>query len=266
MAALIWRWRMARWVIPVVAILLWFGGSKYVPAYILPPLPDLIKKVVAVFIDSELRAALLVTLGRVAIGLISSFIIGLVIGIVTGTSRTWTDLVLPTVRFIQGIPSLSWVVIAVIWFKSTEIRIWFIMSVVTLPGFALQVNDAYRSIDRGLLNMARSFRPQRWSLVRNVIWPAIVPGIFTSWKIQAGLGVRVVLVAELVGASTGVGVELLSAQQLFDMTSVMGWTLALALVLVLFLAILGGLERYALRYRPDLRLAPQEKSNAGSEQ
>ncbi len=50
-----------------------------------------------------------------------------------------------------------------------------------------------------------------------LIVPTIVPGILTAWKVNLGNAARVVVVAELVGATGGVGYELLRQQQLFDM-------------------------------------------------
>ena len=152
-------------------------------------------------------------------------------------------------RFVQGIPSLSLVIIAVIWFSDIELRVWFVLFLVTLPGFALQIHDSYRAIPAELRDMARSFRPGRWVLFREITLPGITPDIFTSWKVNLGLGIRVVLVAELVGATVGVGAELLTAQQLFNMAAVVSWTLLLAICMLILQAILDVIELYALRYR-----------------
>ena len=192
----------------------------------------------------------LLTLGRVGVGLAASFVVGGTLGIISGALPTFGRYVLPVVRFVQGIPALSWVVLAVIWFKSVELRIWFIMVIVTLPGFTLQLYDSYRAIPNELRDMARSFRPSRSALLREVTLPAVMPGIFTGWKVNLGLGIRMVLVAELVGATIGVGAQLLNAQQLFDMTAVVAWTLLLALAVLLAQGVIELIEARVLRYRP----------------
>ena len=48
--------------------------------------------------------------------------------------------VMPLLVFLQGIPALSWVIIAIIWFHGTEFRILFIMVITTLPAFTFQVS------------------------------------------------------------------------------------------------------------------------------
>jgi NitT/TauT family transport system permease protein len=156
----------------------------------------------------------------------------------------------PLLTFNQGIPALSWVVISVIWFKSTEVRIWFIIVMTTLPAFAFQIYDSYRAMSKDLVEMTLSFRPTEWDKFRTLVAPSILPGILTAWKINLGNVARVVVVAELVGASVGVGYQLLQRQQLFDMAGAIAWTLILVLFVVVSQGVVTFLETSLLRYRP----------------
>jgi ABC-type nitrate/sulfonate/bicarbonate transport system permease component len=151
--------------------------------------------------------------------------------------------------FLQGIPALSWVVIAVIWFHGNEFRIFFIMVITTLPAFTFQILDAYRSMSKDLFEMTMSFRPSAWTLFRVLVVPTIVPGIITAFKVNLGNSARVVVVAELVGATGGVGYQLLLQQQLFDMAGAIAWTLQLVLFVLVTQSILSLVEAYLLRYR-----------------
>ena len=140
-------------------------------------------------------------------------------------------------------------VISIIWFKTIEFRIWFIMVVTTLPAFAFQVLDAYRSISKDLHEMALSFRPTRYDMFRTIVLPTVVPGILTAWKVNLGNASRVVVVAELVGATGGVGYQLLQMQQLFDLAGALAWTLILVLFVLITQQIITAIENHVLRYR-----------------
>ncbi len=237
-------------VLALIGLASWQIASQYTPDYIIPPLADVGNSMREILTTSNGLSNLSATLVRVALGLASAFAVGVVLGLATGANKTAAGYILPVVRFIQGIPSLSWVVIAVIWFQGVELRVWFVIILVTLPGFALQTDDSYRAIPAELRDMARSFRPSKWSMFRDVTLPGITPGLFTAWKVNLGLGIRMVLVAELVGASTGVGNALLTAQQLFNMAAVVAWTLTLAVCMLILQGISALIENYALRYRP----------------
>jgi len=155
----------------------------------------------------------------------------------------------PLLSFNQGIPALSWVVIAIIWFKGIEFRIFFIMVMTTLPAFTFQLLDAYRSMSNDLYEMTLSFRPTRFDLLRTLIWPAVLPGILTAWKVNLGNAARVVVVAELVGATGGVGYQLLLQQQLFDMAGAIAWTLVLVIFVLIVQRVITLVEAHALKYR-----------------
>jgi ABC-type nitrate/sulfonate/bicarbonate transport system permease component len=237
-------------ILVVVLLTVWTVVSRFTPEYDLPSIPSVAKQLKHILTTGDALSSLFTTLARVGVGLVGAFVVGLLLGLAMGANRSAARYLLPVIRFVQGIPSLSWVIIAVIWFANVELRVWFVMVLVTLPGFALQTYDSYRAIPAELRDMARSFRPGRWASFREITLPAITPGIFTAWKVNLGLGIRMVLIAELVGATIGVGAQLLSAQQLFDMASVISWTLLLAVCMLLIQGAVELLESWALRYRP----------------
>ncbi|WP_368855139.1 ABC transporter permease subunit, partial [Klebsiella pneumoniae] len=65
-----------------------------------------------------------------------------------------------------GIPALSWMLIAVFWFKNTEARIFFILAVILLPFYALNVYEGIRALSKDLVDMVQSFRPSRLQILR----------------------------------------------------------------------------------------------------
>jgi NitT/TauT family transport system permease protein len=229
---------------------IWQILSMTFPPFLFPPVPEIIKRTIEILITGSLLIDVLLTAMRIFIGLFGAFIIGAAIALVMARSRTLENFVSPVLTFFQGIPALSWVVFAIIWFQGTEFRIAFIMIMTTLPAFTFQILDAIRSMSKDLFEMTMSFRPSRWTLFRFLIVPTIVPAILTSWKVNLGNAARVVVVAELVGATGGVGYELLRQQQLFDMAGAMAWTLQLVLFVLVVQQTINAIEAWALSYRP----------------
>jgi ABC-type nitrate/sulfonate/bicarbonate transport system permease component len=164
-------------------------------------------------------------------------------------SRAVDNFLSPILTLFQGIPALSWVVFAIIWFHGVEFRIFFIMVMTTLPAFTFQVLGALRAMSKDLMEMVFSFRPTRAKLFRVMIAPAILPDILTAWKVNLGNASRVVVVAELVGATGGVGYELLQQQQIFDMAGAVAWTIVLVVFVLGVQGIISAIEAHALSYR-----------------
>jgi NitT/TauT family transport system permease protein len=264
----VWR-RIAdpRIAILIVAFLIiWQIASMVIGGFSVPSITSVATQLYETVTSPEGLQNLGITLVRVGVGLAVAFVVGVALGLLAGASQSAAGYLLPIVRFIQGIPSLSWVIIAVIWFSNVELRVFFVMLLVTLPGFTLQTYDSYRAIAADLRDMARSFRPGRWAMFREITLPGVTPGLFTAWKVNLGLGIRMVLIAELVGATVGVGRQLLTAQQLFDMAAVVSWTLLLAISMLILQAAIDAIEGYALRYRalPQKAAGKQDVTSASA--
>jgi NitT/TauT family transport system permease protein len=244
------RLRKEPFILALVLIGLWELAALFFPPFLFPSMVAIGKQLVSILTDKNQIGGALATALRILIGMAGAFIFGTIIAVWMGMSARCERYVHPLLTFNQGIPALSWVVISIIWFKSTEFRIWFIIVMTTLPAFAFQIYDAYRAMSKDLVEMSLSFRPSKWDKFRTLIVPSILPGILTAWKVNLGNVARVVVVAELVGATIGVGYELLQRQQLFDMAGAIAWTLVLVLFVIVSQGVVTLLEANLLRYRP----------------
>lgn len=237
-------------VVAMVGLLaVWQASSWFFPAYLFPPVPDIALRFLDILRSWTDLSNALSTTGRILLGMTGAFVIGCVLAVLMARSARFHNYAFPILNFNQGIPALSWVVISIIWFHGIEFRIFFIMVMTTLPAFTFQVLDAIRSIPKDLVEMSQSFRPSRYNLLRTLILPATLPWILTGWKVNIGNASRVVVVAELVGATGGVGYALMVQQQMFDMAGAIAWTLVLVTFVLTMQYLISLLEGWLLRYR-----------------
>ena len=242
--------RLGLSVLPfAVVIAIWQFASLFFPRFLFPSLIDVFWRCLQIFSDGSMFSDVLATIIRILAGLAGAFVIGGALALLMVRSRAVDRFLSPILSLFQGIPALSWVVFAIIWFHGVEFRIFFIMVMTTLPAFTFQVLDAYRTMSKDLFEMTLAFRPSRLDLFRTLIWPTVLPGILTAWKVNLGNAARVVVVAELVGATGGVGYELLQQQQLFDMAGAVAWTLVLVIFVLIVQSVITLIETRTLRYR-----------------
>lgn len=237
-------------LVGVALIIIWQLVSLISPPYLFPPVQSIIGDLIEIFSNWSIALHALTTIGRILLGLGIAFVAGSLLGIFMGMYKSLNDTVRPILSFIQGVPALSWVVIAVIWFQQVELRIFFIILITALPNFAFQTYDSYNAISKDLREMLLVFRPKKAQLFKMLIIPSITPDLFTAWKVNLGNSTRVAIVAELVGATVGVGYQLSSAQSLFDMSMALAWTLILVIFVIVFQMILAKSEQSLLSWRP----------------
>src|SRR5579885_103268 len=227
----------------------WEALSHAAPYFGIPPfaIPSFVKIAQAIAHITPVDIA--VTLARVIGALIASFVLGVSLAMAMYRSATLDNYLHPMIRILMAVPVVSWILFAVLWFPGVEFRIGFVLVVVCGPVFLVDTLDAMRGVPRELRQMMQSFRPTTLQYFRKLILPAIVPTIFTSWKVNISLAIRVVTIAELVGAVTGIGHQLSVAQELFSVSDVFAWTIVLVALLFLLEALVAAAEARMLRWR-----------------
>jgi NitT/TauT family transport system permease protein len=243
-------WKRETLITLLVLVAAWQLAATWLPPFLFPPVSAIGSHLRDIFTSEDFLTSAVATSVRILLGMAGAFVFGGVLGLLMGRVNWMERYFYPALTFNQGIPALSWVVFSIIWFKTNELRIWFIIVMTTLPAFAFQLHDSYRAMSKELVEMSLSFRPRKWDLFRTLVWPSVLPGIFTAWKVNLGNVSRVVVVAELVGATSGVGYQLLEQQQQFDMAGAVAWTLVLVAFVTVSQKVVTLLEDVCLRYRP----------------
>ena len=193
-------------------------GSAFIPPYILPS-PWMVAQSLFESLTTD-YLQILITIIRLLISLLISIAVGTAIGIITGTIASVRPYLRALVIIDTGIPALSWMLMAVFWFKDPEIRMFFIMFVIVVPIYALNVHDGIRAMSKEWLEMCESFRPIAWQVLRYLILPHIVPYVLMTTKSTIGYATRMLIFAELIGSSLGIGARMGLAQATFHMESV----------------------------------------------
>jgi len=236
-------------VVVAAIVLLMQIGSVFIPAYILPS-PLSVLRSLAESLATD-YGQILITLLRLIISLLISIAVGTAIGIITGTIASVRPFLRALVIIDTGIPALSWMLMAVFWFKDPELRMFFIMFVIVVPIYALNVHDGIRAMSKEWLEMCESFRPTRLQVLRYLIIPHVVPYVLMTTKSTVGYATRMLIFAELIGSSVGIGARMGLAQATFHMESVIAWTVLLVVMNMMAQGTVGLLERYLLRWRDE---------------
>lgn len=233
-------------------VVVWQVASLFLPEYVLPGIQLIFQQFVEMAHAGTLFWDTVLTLDRIIRGLVVGFIVGALFGAVMGTIKKTEPYVMPIVNFIMGVPALSWTLIVILWFSGTETRILVLMVAISFPVFAHSILDAIKGVSKEWMEMTLVFRPTRAQVLRMLILPAIIPHVLTAWKVAVGFAVRVVIVAELVGASSGVGYQMLQQQALFNMSGVLAWTLILVVSGLAMQFLISVVESRLLRWRPSI--------------
>ncbi len=197
-----------------------------------------------------LSTHMLITLWRVAASFFIAMFVGSVIGLLMGRSSIANGLFDPWLVFFLNIPALVIIFICYIWGGLTEFAAILAVVINKIPNVAVMLREGARSLSAELDEMATSFRFNRVQRYQHVILPQLQPFVAAAGRSGLSLIWKIVLVVEFLGRSDGVGFQLHTYFQLFDVAAIFAYSVAfIAVMLVIEILIIQPWERYATRWR-----------------
>ena len=179
-----------------------------------------------------------ISMMRFGIAFAFCVVFGVGIGLLMGMSLTARSLLDPPIEVTRPIPKLALLPLFIIWFGIGELSKVLVIISALFPLMSISAMQAVRGVSVRKIQAAYSLGASRWTVFRRVLLPASLPGIFTGIRVSIGIGVTMLVGAELIATSDGVAWMALSAAD-FLLTDVV-------LVGVLIMAAIGyGLDRIA---------------------
>jgi NitT/TauT family transport system permease protein len=229
----------------------WYVGAQLAGPRMLPD-----PQSVALLVLSEAQSGALAfnlgtTLLRVAVAFTLAMALGSVMGLLMGRFRAADSIGDPWLVVLLNLPALVIIVLAYVWAGLTETAAIAAVALNKLPIATVMVREGARSLDRGLDEMAQVFRMSAWAQMRHVVLPQLAPYLAAAARSGLSLVWKIVLIVELLGRPNGVGFEIGTAFQLFDVTRILAYALAfVAVMLVIETFLVQPLERHVTRWRP----------------
>lgn len=224
--------------------------SCFTPPYIMPP-PAMTAQAMIEILQED-YSHIITTTVRLTVAVAFALIIGSLVGAVMGMVKPLQPFLKSAVVIDTGVPALSWMLLAVFWFKQPEVRVFFILSMILIPFYALNVHEGIRALSNDLVEVVETFRPSRWHVFSLLILPHTIPYILLTTKSIIGYATRMTVFAELVSVSTGMGARMGLAQNNFEMQGVIGWTILLVILNLTVQGLVALAEKPLLKWRPEV--------------
>ena len=201
-------------------------------------------------VNGELLFHLGITLLRVIVSFTLAMLVGVAIGILMGSRKAWDNALDVLLILGLNIPALVTIILCYIWLGLGETAAVLAVALNKIPMVIVTLREGARAIDHDLLQVAQVYRLSRWQTFRSVYLPQLSPYLFGAARNGLALIWKIVLVVELLGRSNGVGFQLGNYFHFFDISGILAYTLAFALiVLALEALLLRPLERHLNRWR-----------------
>lgn len=226
-----------QWVAIAFVLLMfiaWQWYSAHVPPVLVPSPARVWDRFVELWTDPKNLAYALASLIHVIVSVVLAFVFGVAIALL-GYYFGILDLAIygRLTPFLNSFSSIGWAFLAMLWFGINEGSVIFATTIVLLPFAIINAGTGLRELDREVVEMGRSFGRGAGRQIIWIILPMMFPYLFATIRLCFGIGWQVVLTAELLCGSSGLGMLINLARQRYWTDMV--FAVAALIVLVVYL-------------------------------
>ena len=223
-----------------IAVVLWSFGVQNLEARtpiaaMFAPL-ETGRAFVAMVTGPDIWEHVAVSLKRVGVGLLFATLVGVPLGILVGMSKSFAQAGTPLFQLLRMVSPLSWMPLAVMVLGVGDAPVYFLLAFAAVWPLMLSTAAGVAQLDPNWMLLGRSLSATRWEVVWRLVLPGITAQILTGVRLAIGIIWIVLVPAEMLGVSAGLGYFILDTRDRLAYSE-----LTAAIILI-------GLLGYALDY------------------
>lgn len=193
----------------------WLTYGKIVGSMLVPTPSSTLSAMLTMF-SSGFWSDISITVYRVMVGFIIALIVALPLGILIGAYKPIAAFFEPVFSFIRYMPASAFIPLFIFWIGIGESEKIAVIILGSLPQLVLMIANDIRNVDKSLVEVSYTLGANTFNVLWKVILPKSLPDVMNTIRVVLGWAWTYVIVAELVGASSGIGFGILQAERTFQ--------------------------------------------------
>lgn len=235
--------------IVLIAFLEWGTSSGWISDLTLPKPSGVFQVFIELHNSGLLYKHLIPSITRLIVGSLLGVSLGIAVGFLIGLFNMVRAGLLPLVAALFPIPKIALLPLFVIWFGIDEGSKYALIALGTFTPTVVATYAAIDNVDRNFIRMGQSFGLTWISIVRKIVFPGALPGILSGLRISLAIGIILLVAAEMLGATYGIGAYVLEAGSLYDLERLFAGVTILSIIGIIINWLVGVVERKLLSWR-----------------
>jgi NitT/TauT family transport system permease protein len=246
-------WRLFQMSVAIIAFLvLWEVAGRLAlvgNGLFLPPFSEVMVTLWQLIESGDVFKHLSISLTRALCGFLLGLLFAIPLGLVLGWSKRLNAFLNPLLQMFRNMPILALLPVFVMFLGIKEeskiaIIFWAVIWAVFISTAA-----GVKSVDSLLIKAARSMGTSPLKLFGSIILPGALPYIFTGVRLAAANAILILVAAEMIGATKGLGYALYFYQQNMKIPEMYAYLVIMAVIGVLVNGTLELIEKRSFRWR-----------------
>lgn len=216
----------------IIPLIIWFllANNAQIDSVFLPSPNDVREALLRLREKGFLFKDIGASFTRVTIGFFLSTLVAIPLGIMMGSFASIRSLFEPIIGILRYMPAPAFIPLLIIYLGIDEAPKIALIFIGTVFFNVLMIMDAVKFIPKDLIETTYTLGGSRWQILTQVIMPYIVPSILDTFRINIATSWNLVVVAELLAASEGLGKRILLAQKFLKTDEIFACLIVLGLI------------------------------------
>jgi ABC-type nitrate/sulfonate/bicarbonate transport system permease component len=238
-------------VVTLLALWQWASMHGFIRPIQFPPPSKIATSAVDIAVNGfpqgmTLLGHVVATLQRIFLGYIIALMLAVPLGFVLGSYGLLDRMSAPIVAFCRSVATLSLLPLAIVWFGTGEASKIFLIAYGCFFVMLSNAIDAVKLVDPLLLRAASTMDTPRHKIFFSVLMPATLPRLASGARVALGVGFMVIVGAEMIGTTEGLGALIMQARTFYRTDVTMVGMLVIGAVGLGLTTCLAQLERWLL--------------------
>ena len=233
----------------MVALWEWGAQSGMVSTLYLPPPTAVARELWSMIRSGEMWNAMAASLYRILWGFVVGTAAGIVVGLAVGVSRLFEAVLDPLIALTYPVPKIAILPLVILWLGIGEASKVAIIAIGVFFPVCINTLAGVREADPLLIKAAVSLGASRWQVLTKVVFISALPMMFAGLRLGAGMALLLVVSAEMIAASAGLGFLILHAGDLLLTRRLMAGIVVLSFLGLASTWLLRGLERLVIPWK-----------------
>jgi len=187
----------------------------------------------------------LASLQRVAVGFGLAALVGIPLGFLIGRFTFVSRMFSPLIALLRPVSPLAWLPIGLLLFQKAEPASSWTIFICSIWPMVINTAEGVRRIPQDYLNVARVLQLSEWTVMRKILFPAVLPAVLTGVRLSIGIAWLVIVAAEMLTGGLGIGFWIWNEWNNLNMENIL---IAIVIIGVVGLVLEQGLMLIARRF------------------
>ncbi len=227
--------------------------TRFVPDFFLPTPSEFLRALWHLFVVQHFLNDILISTTRVMAGFLIATVLAVPLGIMLGLNKKVEAFFEPIIDFIRYTPTPALIPLFILWFGIGEEQKVIVIAQAVFFQLVLLVANSVSFTPKELIESARTLGASRWQIVTQVVFPWAKPKIYDDLRISIGWAWSVLMAAEIVGATSGIGLVIIQSQRLLRTPNVIAAIIVIGTIGLATDIIIKRLYPYFFPWAPKLK-------------